>query len=47
MLMLALVGRKNKGLGNYQDYLPSLPVPPLKATLKKYYNLVPQLMNIV
>lgn len=36
MLMLALMGRKNRGIGKYQDYLPSLPVPPLKATLQKY-----------
>lgn len=36
MLMLGLMGSKNRGVGKYQDFLPSLPVPPLKATLKKY-----------
>ena len=35
VLMLALVGSRSRGSGWYQDYLPSLPVPPLKATLKK------------
>lgn len=37
--MLALMGSKNRGAGKYQDYLPSLPVPPLKATLRKYAPL--------
>lgn len=36
MLMLGFMGTKNKGAGNYQEYLPPLPVPPLKVTMKKY-----------
>ena len=33
--MLVLLGRKNLGAGNYQKFLPSLPVPPLKKTCKR------------
>jgi carnitine O-palmitoyltransferase 1 len=36
LLMIMLVGKKNLGAGKYQDYLPSLPVPPLKKTMKRY-----------
>ena len=35
MLMIALLGKKNLGCGMYQQYLPSLPVPSLKATCKR------------
>ena len=35
VLMLALLGKKNLGSGNYQQLLPSLPVPSLKATCKR------------
>lgn len=36
LLMLALLGKENRGAGNYQQFLPSLPVPPLKATCKRF-----------
>ena len=36
LLMIAIMGRKMKKTGEYQDYLPSLPVPSLKATCRKY-----------
>jgi carnitine O-palmitoyltransferase 1 len=31
-----LLGKNEYGAGKYQDYLPSLPVPPLKKTMKRY-----------
>lgn len=36
LLMTILMGTKNRGLGGYQDVLPSLPVPPLNKTCKKW-----------
>ena len=40
--MLVLVGKKNLGAGNYQQMLPTLSVPPLTMTLKKFvgHNLL-------
>ena len=34
LMTIALLGRTTKGAGWYQDYLPSLPVPPLDHTCK-------------
>ena len=35
LLMVILVGTKNRGIGGYKDFLPSLPVPPLEKTAKR------------
>lgn len=45
VLMILLMGRKNRGSMNYQDLLPSLPVPSLKGTCKKYLNSVRALLT--
>ncbi len=34
-LMMALLGKKDRGSLAYQDYLPSLPLPPLKDTCRR------------
>jgi hypothetical protein len=33
--MLGLLGKKQRGAGKYQEFLPALPVPNLKDTCKK------------
>ena len=38
LLMLLFLGKKNWGAGNYQLMLPTLPVPSLKKTCKRYSN---------
>ncbi|XP_019849708.1 PREDICTED: carnitine O-palmitoyltransferase 1, muscle isoform-like isoform X1 [Amphimedon queenslandica] len=45
LLMLFLLGRKNLGAGNYQKFLPSLPVPPLTKTCKRYLQSVQPLLT--
>lgn len=40
LAVIAFLGRKPRGNGWYQDYLPNLPVPNLQDTLKKYLRSV-------
>ena len=41
LLVVALLGRKDKGSLQYQDYLPSYPLPTLKQTCSKSDSLNP------
>jgi carnitine O-palmitoyltransferase 1 len=45
LLVLALLGRRDKGSLRYQDYLPSYPVPYLKKTCSKYLKSVKPLLS--
>lgn len=45
LLVVVLLGRKDRGSMRYQDYLPSYPLPPLKKTCSKYLRSVKPLLN--
>lgn len=45
LLMLLFLGKKNLGAGNYQLMLPTLPVPSLKKTCKRYLDSVRPLLS--
>jgi carnitine O-palmitoyltransferase 1 len=45
LLVIALLGRKDKGSMQYQDYLPSYPLPSLKKTCNKYLKSVKPLLS--
>eukprot|EP00731_Ephydatia_muelleri_P002535 Em0001g2535a len=45
VMTIALLGRTTKGAGWYQDYLPSLPVPPLDHTCKMLLGSVRPLLT--
>ncbi|KAL5517212.1 hypothetical protein EMCRGX_G002713 [Ephydatia muelleri] len=45
VMTIALLGRTTKGAGWYQDYLPSLPVPPLDHTCKMFLASVHPLLT--
>ncbi|XP_003384970.2 PREDICTED: carnitine O-palmitoyltransferase 1, liver isoform-like isoform X2 [Amphimedon queenslandica] len=44
-MIVVLLGKKNRGSGYYQIFLPSLPVPSLKKTCQKYLRSVKPILS--